>query len=147
MIIDDIPAPECQQEQRHPKQTSPPCPVEQLATLAKQKIELVEFVENLPCEVGNRLENEVVLSDSSIHNQLVNVSSLYLCICCEHFVSQSVSHDYRFQRWIEKVWTPCQTCRTSHPGMHPPMIVIIILDIFCDILVFLKRKLLPVASD
>ena len=35
----------------------------------------MEFVENLPCEVGNRLENEVVLSDSSVHNQLVNVSS------------------------------------------------------------------------
>ena len=134
MIIDDSPAPECQQEQRHPKQTSPPCPVEQLATLAEtnnQKIRLVEFVENLTGEVGNRLENEVVLSDSSVNNQLVNISSLYLCICCEHFVSQSVSHDYRyqlgFQRWIEKVWTPCQTCRTSHPGMHPPLIVIIIL--------------------
>ena len=36
----------------------------------------MEFVENLPCEVGNRLENEVVLSDSSVHNQLVNIS------CC-----------------------------------------------------------------
>ena len=96
MSIDLINAPECQQEQRHPKQTSPPCPVEQLATLAEtnnQKILILKVIKNLPCEVGNRLENEVVLSDSSVHNQLVNILSLYFCICCEHFVSQSVSHD------------------------------------------------------